>query len=242
VIRIYEAPDVMLLSQWSPQHELNCKMPLSSIAWNSSRAHPPMLAVGSDDQNEICGKVILFQFFENSRKWDKVISIDSIVDPVHDIAFAPNIGRSFHLLGVASKEVRILSIKENKSQQNITDLMNNEKQVTQPQQKYDVETKCCFNDHGKKVWRVSWNITGTILASSGDDGYVRLWKANYLGNWKAITQLKIDKENEDQILITPSVINSSQLPVDLNTELNPNGQGVKYYKFGNINNANIPLH
>jgi WD40 repeat protein len=27
-----------------------------------------------------------------------------------------------------------------------------------------------------QVWRLSWNVTGTILASSGDDGYVRLWK------------------------------------------------------------------
>lgn len=27
-----------------------------------------------------------------------------------------------------------------------------------------------------QVWRVSWNVTGTVLASSGDDGRVRLWK------------------------------------------------------------------
>jgi len=27
-----------------------------------------------------------------------------------------------------------------------------------------------------QVWRVQWNITGTILASTGDDGRVRLWK------------------------------------------------------------------
>ena len=27
-----------------------------------------------------------------------------------------------------------------------------------------------------QVWRLSWNVTGTILASSGDDGCVRLWK------------------------------------------------------------------
>jgi len=27
-----------------------------------------------------------------------------------------------------------------------------------------------------QVWRVAWNVTGTVLASSGDDGCVRLWK------------------------------------------------------------------
>jgi len=33
-----------------------------------------------------------------------------------------------------------------------------------------------FTDHGEgvAVWRVSWNVTGTILASSGDDGKVRI--------------------------------------------------------------------
>lgn len=33
-----------------------------------------------------------------------------------------------------------------------------------------------FDNHNSQVWRVSWNITGTVLASSGDDGCVRLWK------------------------------------------------------------------
>lgn len=27
-----------------------------------------------------------------------------------------------------------------------------------------------------QVWRVCWNVTGTVLASSGDDGKVRIWK------------------------------------------------------------------
>lgn len=35
-------------------------------------------------------------------------------------------------------------------------------------------------------------MTGTILASSGDDGCVRLWKANYLDNWKCIAVLRGD--------------------------------------------------
>eukprot|EP01048_Picozoa_sp_COSAG05_P013717 COSAG05_NODE_1486_length_4730_cov_147.028288_3_plen_128_part_00 len=37
-----------------------------------------------------------------------------------------------------------------------------------------------------EVWRVRWNITGTVLASSGDDGHVRLWKPDPIsGNYVA---------------------------------------------------------
>ena len=42
------------------------------------------------------------------------------------------------------------------------------------------------------MWRVCWNITGTILASSGDDGCVKLWKANYMDNWKCVSTLRAD--------------------------------------------------
>lgn len=44
--------------------------------------------------------------------------------------------------------------------------------------KYIVRTVAHCNDHNSTVWRVAWNVTGTILASSGDDGCVRLWKGN----------------------------------------------------------------
>jgi WD40 repeat protein len=42
--------------------------------------------------------------------------------------------------------------------------------------RFDVHTVAQFEEHYSTVWRVCWNITGTILASSGDDGFVRLWK------------------------------------------------------------------
>lgn len=46
-IRIYEAPDIMNLSQWTLQHEIPCKLPLSCLSWNQSmfRLHTPMIAV-----------------------------------------------------------------------------------------------------------------------------------------------------------------------------------------------------
>ena len=44
--------------------------------------------------------------------------------------------------------------------------------------KFEIHIVAQFDNHNSQVWRVSWNITGTVLASSGDDGCVRLWKGN----------------------------------------------------------------
>lgn len=48
------------------------------------------------------------------------------------------------------------------------------------------------------IWRVCWNVTGTILASSGDDGKVKLWKANYMDNWKCVATLRGDGQKDGQ--------------------------------------------
>lgn len=72
-----------------------------------------MIAVGSDDPNPGNGsKVAIFEYSENSRRWTKTESLASIgvTEPVHDIAFAPNLGRSFHLLAIATKDVRIVTL------------------------------------------------------------------------------------------------------------------------------------
>lgn len=34
----------------------------------------------------------------------------TVTDAVHDIAFAPNLGRSFHVLAIATKDVRIFKL------------------------------------------------------------------------------------------------------------------------------------
>ncbi|XP_069813905.1 nucleoporin SEH1 isoform X1 [Dendropsophus ebraccatus] len=185
VVRIYEAPDVMNLSQWSLQHEISCKLSCSCISWNpsSSRAHSPTIAVGSDDSSpNIMGKVQIYEYNENTRKYVKAETFMTVTDPVHDLAFAPNLGRSFHILAVASKDVRIFTMKPLRKE------LTSSGGVT----KFEIHTVAQFDNHNSQVWRVSWNITGTVLASSGDDGSVRLWKANYMDNWKCTGVLKGD--------------------------------------------------
>ena len=54
----------------------------------------------------------MYEFNETGRRWIRVESIMTINDAVHDIAFAPNIGRSYLVLAVATnKDLRIISMK-----------------------------------------------------------------------------------------------------------------------------------
>jgi len=165
-VRIYEAPDVMNLSIWPLQGDIDCKMVLSCLSWHST-SNPPLIAIGSDDPNNASTpKVHFYEYNETNRTWLKLDGV-SILDPVYDMAFAPNMGRSFDVIGIASKDVKLVSLKRSGGL-------------------LDIRLIGCFNEHNNHVWRISWNIFGTVLASSGNDGMVRLWKANYAQQWRCI--------------------------------------------------------
>lgn len=66
--------------------------------------------------------------------------------------------------------------QQQQSEEDITMLA--EIQETRELQGFDVELIADFDDHRREVWRVEWNATGTILSSAGDDGKIRLWKAD----------------------------------------------------------------
>ena len=100
-IRIYECEDVMNMSQWSLRDEIPVRFPCSCISWNPSvsRLHSTMIAVASDETGAAGGaatqgKVKIYEYSENIRRWQQVDTFDTIKEPVHDIAFAPNIGEN----------------------------------------------------------------------------------------------------------------------------------------------------
>lgn len=118
----------------------------------------------------------------------------------------------------------------------------------------DVQLLSKFADHSCTVWRVSWNLTGTILSSSGDDGCVRMWKSkskynsnlfnyyvfmillsfpvNYLKQWKCAAVLKQDGQS-------PQDSSNNAAITTPNTTL----ATTKYYKRGNLSHPNeVLLH
>jgi len=193
IVRVYEATDIMNLSEWSLQHEIPCKIALSCISWNPSiaRFHPPMLAIGSDDQSAGGSKVFVYEYNETSRRWLRIDAFTAMTELVHDISFAPNLGRSYHVLAIASKELKVLALKplSGPTLTNQTPVVKRTEEQQSTVTKYDIRMAGQHNDHGSSVWRVTWNVTGTILATAGDDGQVKLWKSNYKDQWKCMATL-----------------------------------------------------
>lgn len=73
-------------------------------------AHPPMIAAGSSEG----GRIVLLEYSDGARRWERVEPSGSwpvLTDPVHDLAFAPNLGRSYHMLAIATNDVRIITLK-----------------------------------------------------------------------------------------------------------------------------------
>ena len=46
--------------------------------------------------------------------------------------------------------------------------------------KLEIRHPAQLDHQGAQVWRVEWDMTGTILATAADDGLVRLWKGEEL--------------------------------------------------------------
>ncbi|ODM90480.1 Nucleoporin seh1 [Orchesella cincta] len=151
---IYEAPDIIHLSQWSLQYEISVKMPLSCVSWNPT--YPPVCSdyCRSDDSNADAPKVLLYEFNERNRQWNRKESLKDITDPVNDLSFAPNLGRSYHLLGVATRNLKIVGLQPFED-------------IDEVEKTFRIRTVAECEEHNSSVWRVAWNVTGTILASSG---------------------------------------------------------------------------
>ncbi|ETL25568.1 hypothetical protein L917_20462 [Phytophthora nicotianae] len=170
-VRMYEAIDVMNLSHWPLQEEfLADKDGATCVSWNKSRFDVPMIVVGGN------GEVAKVWGYNNSyRRWQVVAELVGHTDAIHDVCWAPNMGRSSHLLATASKDRTV----------RIWRLMIQEDDHLQA----DVEEVARKHHHDSEVWRVEWNVTGTMLASSGDDGTVRMWKSDFEGNWACVNTI-----------------------------------------------------
>jgi len=128
-----------------------------------------------------CDNLIkIWHFNPAKNEWkqeDEVLSGHS--DWVRDVAWAPNVGLPYSTIASGSQDgtVQIWSQTDSNSKWNKTQLPLGDKQRT-------------------VIWRVSWSITGNILAVSSGDNVVTLWKES-LDEWKCISQIDENEPTQD---------------------------------------------
>lgn len=192
-LRIYEAMDIMNLLHWTLLEEIEVTSSGKEsdghycLSWSTSRFHQPMIVVG-------CGKDNTARIYrlDQHNKWQICEVLNGHQDIVHDVAWAPNVGRSYQLIATACKDGRVRIYKLSNEAVKNKNMINTS--VIKSDNKFKVELIEEFKDHGSEVWRVEWNITGTILSSSGDDGKIRLWKASYTNEWKCLSVINAEQK------------------------------------------------
>ncbi|RLV83354.1 Nucleoporin SEH1 [Meyerozyma sp. JA9] len=198
ILRIYESVDPSNLTYWSLTAEiavLSSQLPTKSlqstfgIEWCPSKfANTEKFVVVALDQAFVYGASVAgngdnsgtnndFDMasgdggINSENKYVRVCSLPEHNGLIRSVSWAPSMGRNFHLIATACKDgyVRIFKAIE---------AVNGDLKI---------DTIAKLRDHQSEVWRVTWNVTGTILSSAGDDGKVRLWKSNYLNEWKCMS-------------------------------------------------------
>jgi nucleoporin SEH1 len=159
-VKVYTCENFTTLTQWQPQEfSPQIAAPCQALSWSPSPFDAPALAIASGNAVEI------WEYQDTARKWLLQFAIPH-PQPVHHVDWAPQMGRSFHLLATACKDRKLRVFK-------LTPGSTPDSAVT--------EVKVACQEATREislpeVWRVAWNATGSVLASAGDDGAARLWR------------------------------------------------------------------
>jgi len=117
--------------------------------------------------------VKLWRYSEEKGEWESEAELPLHTDWVRDVAFAPQLGAAAAMFASCSQDKKVVI-------------------WTQAQGAAAGEWSHKVINFGCAVWRVSWSVTGNILAVSGGDNQVTLWKDNLHGEWEQIGQLSED--------------------------------------------------
>ncbi|KAG6907680.1 hypothetical protein DXG01_007783 [Tephrocybe rancida] len=117
---------------------------------------------------------------------------------VTSVAWAPSCGRSYHLIATGGRDGRVRIWRVNPGE----DL---DRDDDDEEGKWTAVAVADFDQHKSAIGRVEWNITGTVLSSTGNDGRVRLWKATSGSVWRPAGSIGVEQAEETEQAETKDV-------------------------------------
>ncbi|KAF3684212.1 putative dihydroflavonol-4-reductase-like [Capsicum annuum] len=183
-VKVFELLDPFDLKNWQLQAEfqnvieslskfgnVSCKS--ASIAWNPFKGElqQSSFVLGFDSDVPQLNSSKVWEFDQDHQRWLPVAELalpEDKGDPVSTVAWAPNIGRPYELIAVATcKEIALWHVASNPD----------------PDGRLSVEKVAMLSTHDSEVWQMEWDMSGMTLATTGSDGVVRLWQCNLNGVW-----------------------------------------------------------
>ncbi|KAF2313436.1 hypothetical protein GH714_010995 [Hevea brasiliensis] len=183
-VKIYELLDPLELKNWQLQAEFqntidsvstfgraNCFS--ASISWNPRMGENQELSfvLGFNSDTPQLNSSKVWEFDQAHQRWLAVAELALPADKsdqVFAVAWAPNIGRPFEIVAVAThKGIAIWHLGLN------PDLDG----------RLSLEKVASLSGFEGEVWQMEWDMSGMTLATTGTDGMVRLWQSNLNGVW-----------------------------------------------------------
>lgn len=184
LVKVYEILDSMELKNWQLQAEfqnvtdsvtkygkVSCSS--ASISWSTQKIEslPASFVLGFNSDTPQLNSPKVWEFDQDHQRWLPVAELaepGDKGDQVYAVAWAPNIGRTYELIAVAtSKGISIWQMASNPDSDG----------------RLFVDKIVMFPCHNNQVWQMEWDMSGMTLATTGTDGRVRLWQSNLNGVW-----------------------------------------------------------
>jgi protein transport protein SEC13 len=146
---------------WAPAFQAGAMVQPSSAPLQPTKS---LVSCGCDNVLKV------WSYSEAHQKWmQQGADLTGHANWVRDVAWAPNMGMPRTTIASASEDGRVFIWSQ------VSNSANN------------WQSKL-LKDFGCPVWRVSWSISGGILAVSDGNNNVSLWKEAVDGNWEQISQ------------------------------------------------------
>ncbi|XP_043713892.1 protein SEH1 [Telopea speciosissima] len=183
-VKVYELLDPLELKKWQLQAEFqnvidsvsgfqkpSCLS--ASVSWSPQRSESVQssFVLGFNSNLPQFNSSKVWEFDAAHQRWLPVAELalaGDKGDQVYAVAWAPNIGRPYEVVAVATyKGIAIWHLDLSPDTDG----------------RLSVDKVALLSGHEGEVWQMEWDMSGMTLATTGSDGVVRLWQSNLNGVW-----------------------------------------------------------